>query len=315
MHPATHTASTLEWGDLGDASWQLSPTMRHNWRLLFAFFLGFCLFPTIALSQEAEPKSTGAATDFDSELIFGFAEGSDIGAKGEREVESVSVGSFGALGSYSNIDNETSFRYGVSNELRLSFGPLTDYFNIHNVPGLSDRSAMDFSGIITEARWNILNRLTSPFGMTLSLNPLWRRTDPMSGQSSRNYAAPVALLIDKEVIPSKFFSVLNLSYAPSFLRPNGKSEHDDSFIIIVGGSYAITPNLFFGAEIRHENSARNGNLDAHALFVGPNLFVRLAKDFTAKVAWAAQMPAAGAHTIDLTNYQRHQVELQLAYNF
>jgi hypothetical protein len=58
--------------------------MPHYWRLLLVFFLGCCLFPTIALSQEAEPKSTGAATDFDSELIFGFAEGSDIGAKGER---------------------------------------------------------------------------------------------------------------------------------------------------------------------------------------------------------------------------------------
>lgn len=291
----------------------ISRAMPHNWRLLHVFFLGFCLLPAIAQSQEAEPRSVGAAMDFDTEHIFGFAEGSDIGAKGELEIESVTVGSLGAIGTYSSADNETSLRYGVTDELRLSAGTLTNYFNIQNVPGLSDRNAMEFSGVITEVRWRILDWRTSPIGMTLSLNPSWCRTDPMSGQASVNNALPVILLIDKAIIPGKFYSVFNLIYEPSFQRTNSISEH--SFIIIAGGSYAITPNFIFGAEIRHENSAWNGNLDAHALFAGPNLFVRLAKDFTAKIAWAAQIPDAGAHTIDLTNYQRHQVELQFAYNF
>jgi hypothetical protein len=119
----------------------------------------------------------------------------------------------------------------------------TAFFNIHNVPALGDRSAPDFSGIITEVRWHILDWRTSPFGMSLSINPLWRRADPTSGQSHGNYAFPVTLLVDSEVIPEKFFTVLNLIYQPSFLRPNGRSEHDDSFTIIAGGSYAILPKL------------------------------------------------------------------------
>jgi hypothetical protein len=69
------------------------------------------------------------------------------------------------------------------------------------------------------------------------------------------------------------------------------------------------------AEIRHENSTQNGKLDAHALYVGPQLFVRLGDDFSAKLAWAAQIPDAAGHHLDLTNYQRHQVELQFAYAF
>jgi hypothetical protein len=169
------------------------------------------LLPVLAHAGEADPNSQAIASLFDTEHIFGFAEGSDIGAKGESEIESVTIGSFGALGGYSNIDNETSLRYGITNELRLSIGSLADYFNIHNVPGLNDRSAAEFSGIITEMRWHILDWRTSPFGMTLSLNPLWRLTDPVSGQGSSNFAAPVTLLIDKEVIPEKLFAVLNLS--------------------------------------------------------------------------------------------------------
>jgi hypothetical protein len=289
--------------------------MSHVWRLPLILSLAF-LLPALAHAQEAEPARAGSPPGFDTEHIFGFAEGSDIGVMGEREIESVTIGSFGApAGGYANIDNETSFRYGVTNDLRLSIGTLTDYFNIHDVPGLGDRSDPELSGLITEARWHILDWRTSPFGMTLSLNPQWRRTDPTSGQSSGNYAIPATLLIDKEVIPSKFFTVLNLIYMPSFLRPNGKPEHDDAFTIIAGGSYAITPNILFGTEVRHENLAQNGNLNAHALFVGPQLFVSLAKNLSAKIAWAAQIPDIAAHSLDLTSYQRHQVEFQFAYSF
>jgi hypothetical protein len=269
--------------------------------------------PTIAEPQESEPRR--AEVHFDTEHIFGFAEGSDIGAKGEVEIESTTIRSFGALGSYSNIDNETSLRYSVTNELRLSIGTLTNYFSIHNVPLVSDRSAFEFGGIIAEARWHILDWRTSPFGMNLSINPLWRRTEPASGQSSGNYAVPVTLRVDEEVIPEKFFAVLNLIYRPSFLRPNGGSEHDDSFTIVAGGSYAISPSLLVGAEIRHENLAQNGNLSAHALFLGPQSYVRLGDNCSAKVAWAVQIPDFAAHSLDLTNYQRHQVELQFVYTF
>jgi hypothetical protein len=125
----------------------------------------------------------------------------------------------------------------------------------------------------------------------------------------------VTLLVDKEVIPEKFFAVLNLVYQPSFLRPNGRSEHDDSFVFIAGGSYAILPSVLVGAEIRHENLAQNGNLNAHALFVGPQLYLQLSNKFSAKLAWAAQIPDLAARSLDLTNYQRHQVELQFAYTF
>ena len=89
--------------------------------------------------------------------------------------------------------------------------------------------------MLTEAQRHILDWRTSPF------NPFWRRTDPRTGQSSGNYAFPLSLLIDKEVIPETLFAVFNVVYQPSFLQVNSKHEHDDSFVIIAGGSYALTP--------------------------------------------------------------------------
>ena len=282
---------------------------------LLAPSLGFWL-SVPAHSEDAGPASAVITTSFDTEHIFSFAEGSDIGEKGELEIESITIGSFGvARGSCSNIGNETSLRYGIANALRLSVGSLTDYFKIHNVPGLNDRSAAEFSGVITELRWHILDWRTSPFGLTLSLNPFWRGADPTSAGSSSNYAFPLTLLADSEVISEKFFTVLNLIYQPSFLRPDRRPEHDDSFIAIAGGSYALTPNILLGAEVRHENLAQNGNLNAHALIVGPQLYISPAAGFSVKVAWAAQIPDLEAHHLDLINYQRHQVELAFAYTF
>jgi branched-chain amino acid transport system substrate-binding protein len=52
----------------------------------------------------------------------------------------------------------------------------------------------------------------------------------------------------------------------------GRWLRDDSFTVIVGGSYAITPAILGGAEIPHENLAPSISPNAHALFAGPHMF-------------------------------------------
>ncbi len=287
--------------------------MSHTRRLRLFFFM--VLLPAAAHSQEASPENALTADRFDTEHIFGFAEGSDIGPQGEGEIESFTVGSFGASGGNFNIGNDTSARYTITDELRLSVGTLTDYFHFSGVPSLRDRSAAEFSGITTEARWNILNRLTSPFGMSLSIDPEWRRTGTASARHDGNYSVTTALLIDKEVIPGKFFAALNLIHSASFLSLAGRWEHDDTFSVILSGSYAITPEIVLGAEIIRENLAQNGCLNAHALFIGPELFLRLDRNLTASVAWAAQIPDAAARQLDVVNFERHQLGLRFAYDF
>jgi hypothetical protein len=284
-------------------------------RFSFLCVLAAVLFPTLAQAEETPAKAEAAGSEFNTEHIFGFAEGSDIGEKGEREIESITIGHFGKIGSYANVDGETSFRYVVTDQLRLSVGTLSDYYDIYNVPGLNDRNSANFSGLITEMRWNIFDRRTSPFGMSLSLNPEWRQLDPISGENRQNYAVPVTLLIDKEVIPSKFFAAVNFAYTPSLLRATAGWEHDDALTAIASGAYAIMPNILIGAEIRHENLAVDGIFNEHALFVGPSLFYRISETMSAKLAWAAQIPDIGTTTLDLGAYERHQVQLQFVSSF
>jgi hypothetical protein len=273
------------------------------------------VLPAAASAQEARPEHAVTKPRFDTEHIFGFGEGSDFGPMGEYEIESFSVGMFGAAGSNFKVGNETSLRYSIIDGLRLSVGALTDYLNLHNLPSPGARNGLNVNGIITEVRWNIFNRLISPFGMTLSVNPEWRRTDPESGRYNDNFAVTTALLIDKEVIPDKFFMELNLVYSPFWRPVRGTWLRDDSYTVLVGGSYVITPDILVGAEIRHENLAPSGNPISHALFVGPHLFLQLGEDLTASFAWAFQIPDLGVRQLDLAKFERYEAGLRLVYSF
>src|SRR5436189_107021 len=66
----------------------------------------------------------------DTEHIFGFTEGADIGDKGEKELESTATGRFGKRGSFAALTSETAFRYGVAEGFRASMGTLFDYHRI-----------------------------------------------------------------------------------------------------------------------------------------------------------------------------------------
>jgi hypothetical protein len=293
-------------------------TKKLGFAITLAAALVIASLPSFASAHDAPGVESGkdaADHEFEDEHIFGFAEGSDIGSKGEAEIESATVGSFGRLGNYNAVDNETSLRYGVADHFRLSIGTLTNFYSISGVPDLTDRHETTFSGLIGEARWNIFDRASSPFGMSLSFNPEWRQFDPDSGEKTASYALPLTLLIDKEIIPERFFATANFVFTPSFLRVHDARGHDDAITLIVAGAYALTPNLLAGAEIRHENLAENGTFGAHALYIGPSLYYRLTEQLSAKAAWAAQIPDFGSSRLDLTTYQRHQVELQFAYHF
>lgn len=268
-----------------------------------------------AHAQDPEPQASPLASGVDTEHIFGFSEGSDIGPRGEWEIESVSVGGWGAFGSHLNAGNETSVHNCITDDLRLSIGSLAEGHGFRRLPAVSTRNGIDFSGIFTEVRWKILDWLTSPIGMTLTIDPEWRRIDPGSGLQRESYGFTAALLLDRELVPERLFGVVNLIYSPSLQRLSSGWRHYDGFVAIAGASYAVAPHVFFGAEIRHENLTLDGALAGHALFVGPQLYVKPVENLDVKIAWAAQIPDLAASTLDLINFERNQLLLQIAYTY
>jgi len=118
------------------------------------------LLPAIAHTE----ARTGYA-GLDTEHIFGFTEGSDIGYRGEIELESTFVGLFGKVGSFAAVQNETAVRYVVTEGLRLAIGTLFDYRSIYNVPEVDDYAGFKFAGLTAETRWQVLARDSSRLGL------------------------------------------------------------------------------------------------------------------------------------------------------
>jgi hypothetical protein len=281
-----------------------------------SFFVRFCL-ATLLFSSPAKAEETEnpVADSVDTERIFGFTEGADIGEKGERELENTVIGRFGKLGSYAGISNETNFEDVVADRLRATIGVLSDYHAVSGVTGLADRHGLSFSGLSSDLRWQILERVSSPVGLSLSFAPQWQRIDDLSGQRLQSYTLPFTLLVDTALVPNKLFAAFNLSYASVIANDGGVWRETNPISASLAITTALAENVFLGAEIRYAALDQPRFLTGPGLFVGPSLYIKLSEKLSIKAAWSAQIPAAATGRLDLTNYERNQGLAQFEINF
>ena len=101
----------------------------------------------------------------DTEHIFGFTEGSDIGEAGEKEAEADSMGRFGkAGGSYNNIATALEAKYTLAENFRVSASATLAFYDVTGVSGLEDRRQGTLQSLSFDARFRLLNREHAPFG-------------------------------------------------------------------------------------------------------------------------------------------------------
>ncbi len=284
------------------------PAKRGLAALLAAFFL----WPAAAHAEDAD----GAGKErVDTEHIFGFTEGTDIGEKGEQEFESTTVGRFGKTAGYAAIGNESAYRNTLIEGFRLSFAALPDHFSIHGMPGLADRNSLNFSGVSSEFRWQFSDRSKYPIGFALSLAPVLRWTGDISGASVQSYALPVVAAFDAAVIPDKLFTALNFTCDPGTTRTEGKWEGGTQFEASGAASYAVTPDVFIGAELRYIGWDEQNSTLSRGLFAGPSLYVKLSKTTALKVAWSAEIAEETPRGPGLSNFERNQAIVLFVKSF
>lgn len=268
-----------------------------------ALILTMIALPNVGRADEPRPQAV------DTEHIFGFTEGADIGGKGELEIENNLVGLLGRPRRFVAFDNETDLRYGVEEHFRASFGILTDYHNVSGAAGLT------FSGISSEFRRQVSNSADSPAGLTISFAPFWRRIDDTSGRPIESYSLPIGLLADTMLVPDKTLAGLNIIFSPTFTPTKQRSPQDQPLEISPAIATAIADGVFLGAEVRHITQNQDGFFTGHGLFVGPSIFVRLSPSLVVKAAWSAQIPDETTGRLDLVNFERHQVLAIVAKSF
>lgn len=276
-----------------------------------------------AASKPAQNLSS-AHSDIDTEHIFGFSMGSDIGKPGEMEVEFENVGAFGKRsGTYAAWANLNQVKYTVSDNFRIAPGFALTGHHINGVPGLADHRDVAFGGVALELRYKLLDRTVAPFGLTLHAQPGWSRIDDGSGMHIAQYGAEFAALFDRELVKDRLFAAFNVWYGTGGTRETLTNlwRHDSEMQLQAAISYAVNPDLLFGLGVRYARAYDGGGLDrflGDAVFAGPTFSYNISKQVGISGTW--QMQVAGqaigdVRSLNLDQFERHQALLRLNLHF
>ncbi|GJD94579.1 hypothetical protein [Methylobacterium iners] len=283
-----------------------------------AAFLGLLLAVAGQGPASAEPHG------IDTEHLFGFTEGSDIGVPGERELESETTSRVGKRGGrFRAFDSGLALKMPLTDWFRVAPGISFAAYDIGGVPGLADRSVGTFSGAFVEARFRLLRRDAAPFGLTLNVVPSLGRIDAGTGQRVRSYGSEFGLLVDRELIPGLVVGAINLGYGLASVRSDaGGATAEGSNLEVAGAlAYQIQPGLFLGGEARYVRAYGGLALEdfaGDAVYLGPTLYTALSERAWLSFTWGRQVHgrAVGERgDLDLTTFDRHQLRLRIGYSF
>jgi hypothetical protein len=277
-------------------------------------------------AQPARADSDADRTaEFDTKQIFGFTQGTDINAPGEREAEFVTTARWRKRG---------GGRYRALEQEATDEGALTSWFGyeltLHgaavltrDVPGLESLSRAGFSGLSAEPKFVLLPRgAAAPVGLALSFQPEWERIDAVSGEDAQSFSLPVRLMADA-AFGEKFYAAANLLYAPERDRQGRAAPTLISLLGATGAlTWRMTPHVSLGAELEAYSAANSlglGGATGTAVYFGPTFFARLSPTLFVAGAWSAQIAGHAVATrlgdANQTEFSRRKAELTLGIAF
>src|ERR1700761_9559535 len=159
-------------------------------RTFWAAMLGVFLRPTFGLAE-----------GIDTEHVYGFMIGSDVGDPGEREFQTTSTGRFSKqAGSYQANEQELELEFVPVKNFRVEIGTTLAAYYVASVPGLVDRSDAGWQGASLDLRYRFLDRDTAPFGLTLAVVSEANRFDELSGSRAQGYGNELTLVLERDLI-------------------------------------------------------------------------------------------------------------------
>jgi hypothetical protein len=264
------------------------------------------------------------AEDIDTEHLFGFTIGTDVGSVGEREFQSQTTGRFSrAGGNYRALNQELELEFVPADNFRIEVGSSFAAYDINGFAGFEDRRQLNWQGISLDMRYKLLDRSAAPFGLTFALETRADRIDDMTAAPASKYGTELTLAVDRELVPNRVVAAFNLLYEPEWTRfsRTGSAEQEST----AGGAFAlmaqIRPGFLIGGETRYLRKYDGIGLDefaGQALFAGPTVYLQLSERSRLTLAWSAQVwgrPSGSMASLDLVNFERHQARLIFGINF
>jgi hypothetical protein len=265
------------------------------------------------------PKTGDPYYRLDTKNLFGALEGADIGDAGDRSIELETTASlFKPPGRYAFIEQEAIYEIAPSPQLGLEFGAHAFGQSIRGVPGVSNYSGVDFSGLSNEWRF-LLTPRSGPWSVqtTFTVEPEWARIFE-GGGTGQDFGLPFLFILDAQPIARRLYADLNLLYAPEISRGAGEPWARASALSASGAlSWRITPAAMIGGEADFLNEfdglAAQG-WRGSAAFLGPTFHYQISEKIDLSGAWTQQL-AAWPRGPNLAEFARSQAKLRLEMDF
>jgi hypothetical protein len=276
----------------------------------------------MARAHDERPRMQ-ASPGPDTEHMFGFTEGSDIGHKGDLEGEVETIGRFGRqANAYSAVSTTPTLKYGVSDQFRVAPAVTVSSYNVSGFDGSDDRNRFSFDAVSAEFRYHPFDRTSAPMGLTFVATPFAGFTNPATGAPADRFGALFIAAVDRALIPGQLYDALNLVYQFERDRDLASGESVDGSILAfnAAASRRLLPWLYLGGEARYLRGFSGLALDAlagQAVYLGPVFYAPIAERVTLSGAWDVQAwgQATGVGgSLDLVNFERHQVKLRLSFD-
>jgi hypothetical protein len=264
------------------------------------------------------------AQAIETEHLFGFTIGSDVGDVGEKELEGSVTGRFSKrTGTYDAGSGTMSMEFVPLPNLRTEFTAVVNSYDITGVSGLSDLRYSAFGGFSADIRYRLLDRASAPFGFAIGAEPHWGRADDITGEPVNQYGVDFVAAADWEIVRDRIVAAFNLIYQPDTMRSNltGLWSQESTAGVALGVMAQIRPGIFVGGEARYLRQYDGIGLERLAgqgLFAGPTLYAKISERAWITLAWSAQVTGhatAIPGSLDLVNFERQQARLLFGVNF
>ena len=285
---------------------------------------GAAAFRTAILCFSTLVPACVYAEEIDTEHLFGFTIGTDVGSVGEREFQSQTTGRFSkTAGNYRAVNQELELEFVPVNNFRIEVGGSFASYDIYGVPGFTDRSQLDWQGASLDLRYKLFDRKSAPFGLTFALETRADRFDDITAAPARKYGTELTMALERELIPNRVVAAFNLLYEPEWTHLFGTvvAEQESTAGVAVAVMTQIRDGLLIGGEVRYLRKYSGIGFDdfaGQALFVGPTAYWQLSERSRLTLAWSPQLwgrPAGSIATLDLVNFERHQARVIFGVNF
>jgi hypothetical protein len=264
------------------------------------------------------------AEGIDTEHIFAFMIGADVGDVGDREFQSQTTGRFSKNdGHYRALEQEVELELVPAQNFRLELGGGFSAHDINGVPDFEDRRQLALQGVSLDLRYKLMDRQSSPFGLTFAAVGHADRIDEVTAAVVRNYGTELTVAFDRDLIPNFVIAALNFTYQPEWTRvvATGAAEQDSTISAAFAVMAQVNPGFLLGGEARYLRRYDGIGLDqlsGQALFIGPTAYFQLSERSRLTLAWSAQawgQADRSPHGFDLVNFERHQARVVFGINF